>query len=523
MGKDTARQAQVNQMDKQTTLEKAHPVSVDVSQNKQFIQDMFGNSADIKMREMVLGKDQVHCLVAYIEITAGSLAFENSLVGRLLNDLAGLDAQEIYDSLAKNGQGLCDVTPFAYIEDALQLGMLTGDVILFIDGFASALKIPDKGFPNMGVTKPESEKVVRGSQEGFADSVKVNTALIRKRIRSTKVRVKEVRSGLYSHTNIDLVYMDGLVYPSLLDEIEKRLDSYIIDGIMDSGMVEQLTEEKWYSPFPQFQTTQRPDRAAMAVLEGRVVLLCDNSPSALILPTDYNSLLKTSDDYFNRFEIASLERFIRYVASVFALIFPALYLAVTNFHTQLLPTSLLLSFAAARQGVPFPAVIEVLLMELSFELLREAGVRLPGAMGNTIGIVGGLIIGQAAVDANLVSPIVVIVVAFTALSSFAIPNEELATAFRILKFYMIGMSAWLGMFGFLVSALSIFIHLASLKSFGIPYLMPYVGAELNDYEDERDSLIRYPMAMLKKRPVYAKRGQRTRLTFGEKKAKGKER
>lgn len=523
MGKDTARQAQVNQMDKQTTLEQAHPVSVDISQNKQFIQDMIGNSADIKMREMVLGKDQVHCLAAYIEITAGSLAFENSLVGRLLNDLAGLDAQEIYDSLAKNGQGLCDVTPFAYIEDALQLGMLTGDVILFIDGFASALKIPDKGFPNMGVTKPESEKVVRGSQEGFADSIKVNTALIRKRIRSTKVRVKEVKAGLYSHTNIDLVYMDGLVYPALLDDIEKRLDTYTIDGIMDSGMVEQLTEEKWYSPFPQFQTTQRPDRAAMAVLEGRVVLLCDNSPSALILPTDYNSLLKTSDDYFNRFEIASLERFIRYVASVFALIFPALYLAVTNFHTQLLPTSLLLSFAAARQGVPFPAVVEVLLMELSFELLREAGVRLPGAMGNTIGIVGGLIIGQAAVDANLVSPIVVIVVAFTALSSFAIPNEELATAFRILKFYMIGMSAWLGMFGFLVSALSIFIHLASLKSFGIPYLMPYVGAELNDYEDERDSLIRYPMAMLKKRPIYAKRGQRTRLTFGEKKAKGKER
>lgn len=521
--KDAPRQAQVNQMDKQTTVEHAHPVSVHVSENKQFIQDIFANSADIKIREMVLGKDQVRCLAAYIEITAGSLAFENSLIGRLLNDLAGLGAQEIYDSLAKNGQGLCDVTPFEYMEDALSLGMLTGDVILFIDGFASALKIPDKGFPNMGVTKPESEKVIRGSQEGFADSVKVNTALIRKRIRSTKVRVKEVKAGLYSHTNIDLVYMDGLVYPSLLEEIEKRLDSYTIDGIMDSGMVEQLTEDNWYSPFPQFQTTQRPDRAAMAVLEGRVVLLCDNSPSALILPTDYNSLLKTSDDYFNRFEIASLERFIRYVASVFALVFPALYLAVTNFHTQLLPTSLLLSFAAARQGVPFPAVVEVLLMELSFELLREAGVRLPGAMGNTIGIVGGLIIGQAAVDANLVSPIVVIVVAFTALSSFAIPNEELATAFRILKFYMIAMSAWLGLFGFLVSALSIFIHLASLKSFGIPYLMPYVGAELNDYEDERDSLIRYPMAVLTKRPIYAKRGQRTRLVFGEKKAKGKER
>ena len=313
------------------------------------------------------------------------------------------------------------------------------------------------------------------------------------------------------------------MYPGLLEEIKKRLDDYTIDGLMDSGMIEQLTEETWYSPFPQFQSTQRPDRAAMAVLEGRVVLLCDNSPSALILPTDYNSLLKTSDDYFNRFEIASLERVIRYLASFFAVAFPAFYLAVTTFHTQILPTSLLLSFASARQGVPFPAVVEVLLMEFSFELLREAGVRLPGAMGNTIGIVGGLIIGQAAVEANLVSPIVVIVVAFTALSSFAVPNEELATAFRILKFYMIALSAWLGLFGFLVSALSILIHLAGLRSFGIPYLMPFVGAELSHYQDERDSLIRFPLSMMRYRPVYARRQERMRLTFGQKKNKGKER
>lgn len=523
MNKNSFRQAQVNQMDKLTTSEQVHPVSVHVSDNKQLLQNMFGNSADIKMREMVLGREQVRCLAAYIEITAGSLAFENSLVGRLLNDLADLPAGEIYESLAMNGQGLCDVTPFENIEDAVQFGMLTGDVVLFIDGFASALKIPDKGYPNMGVTKPESEKVIRGSQEGFADSVKVNTALIRKRIRSTKVRVKEVKAGLYTHTNIDLVYMDGLVYPQLLEEIEKRLDAYTIDGILDSGMIEQLAEDNWYSPFPQFQTTQRPDRAAIAVLEGRVVLLCDNSPSALILPTDYNSLLKTSDDFYNRFEIATLERLIRYIAAVFAVALPAFYLAVTNFHTQILPTSLLLSFAAARQGVPFPAVVEVLIMELSFELLREAGVRLPGAMGNTIGIVGGLIIGQAAVEANLVSPIVVIVVAFTALSSFAVPNEELATAFRLLKFYMIALSAWLGLFGFLASALSILIHLAGLKSFGIPYLMPFAGADLNGYEDERDSLVRYPLSMLRQRPIYARRGQRTRLTFGQKKNKGKER
>ena len=286
---------------------------------------------------------------------------------------------------------------------------------------------------------------------------------------------------------------------------------------MDSGVLEQLAEEQWYSPFPQFQTTQRPDRAAMSVLEGRVILMSDNSPVALILPTDYNSFIRTSDDYYNRWEIASFGRMLRYIASFFAMTLPGLYLAVTNFHTQILPTTLLLAFADARKGVPFPAVIEVLLMEISFELLREAGVRLPGAMGNTIGIVGGLIIGQAAVEANLVSPIVVIVISFTALCSFAIPNEEFATAFRILKFAMIGLCAWLGYFGMLLGLLAVLIHLAHLKSFGIPYLMPFVGADLNDYEDERDFLWRLPMRKLKKRPIYAKRQERTKLIWKNKK------
>ena len=190
---------------------------------------------------------------------------------------------------------------------------------------------------------------------------------------------------------------------------------------------------------------------------------------------------------------------------------PGLYLAVTNFHTQILPTSLMLSFAEARAGVPFPAVVEVLIMELSFELLREAGVRLPGAMGNTIGIVGGLIIGQAAVEANLVSSRVVIGISFTALCSFAIPNEEFATAFRLLKFFFIGMCAWLGYFGMLLGLLFVLIHLAHLKSFGIPYLMPFVGADLTDYEDERDFLWRWPIRKLTKRPIYARREERVKL------------
>ncbi|MCI5517284.1 spore germination protein [Roseburia sp. MUC/MUC-530-WT-4D] len=490
-------------------------VSENIKENIKAYQQIYKDCSDIKMREMMLGKKKnVRCFLAYIEVAVSNILMETTALGRLLSYLEQAPGEEIIEILDKNALGIADVTPFETMEEAAQ-GMLTGDAILFVDGYPKALKISDKGYPNMGVTEADSEKVIRGSNEGFADSIKVNTALIRKRVRSTKVKVKEMRPGVRSHTNVNLVYMEDLAYPEIIAEVEKRLNRYEIDGVLDSGVIEQLAEEKWYSPFPQFQTTQRPDRAAMAILEGRVVVLSDNSPVALILPTDYNSFIKTSDDYYNRWEVATFGRILRYIASFFAMTFPGLYLAVTNFHTQVLPTTLLLSFQAARQGVPFPAVFEVLLMEISFELLREAGVRLPGAMGNTIGIVGGLIIGQAAVEANLVSPIVVIIVAFTALCSFAIPNEEFAFSFRILKFAFIAVCAWLGYFGFLISLLMVLIHLSHLTSFGIPYLMPFVGPELTGYEDQRDFLWRFPLRKITKRPIYAKRDKRTKLTRKE--------
>lgn len=490
-------------------------VSENIKENIKVYRQIYKDCSDIKMREMMLGKQKnVQCFLAYIEVAVSNILMETTALGRLLSYLEQAPGEEIVEILDKNALGIADVTPFETMEEAAQ-GMLTGDAILFVDGYPKALKISDKGYPNMGVTEADSEKVIRGSNEGFADSIKVNTALIRKRVRSTKVKVKEMRPGVRSHTNVNLVYMEDLAYPEIIAEVEKRLNRYEIDGVLDSGVIEQLAEEKWYSPFPQFQTTQRPDRAAMAILEGRVVVLSDNSPVALILPTDYNSFIKTSDDYYNRWEVATFGRLLRYIASFFAMTFPGLYLAVTNFHTQVLPTTLLLSFQAARQGVPFPAVFEVLLMEISFELLREAGVRLPGAMGNTIGIVGGLIIGQAAVEANLVSPIVVIIVAFTALCSFAIPNEEFAFSFRILKFVFIAVCAWLGYFGFLISLLMVLIHLSHLTSFGIPYLMPFVGPELTGYEDQRDFLWRFPLRRITKRPIYAKRDKRTKLTRKE--------
>lgn len=489
-------------------MEKKTAISKNLKENIAQMEVLFHTCDDMKKKQMNLGINKdVSCYLTFIEV---AVDMRNSALLEVLKYFRSLSREEILAVLEQNALGISDATYFETIEEA-EDGLLTGEAILFVDGFNKAVKIPDDGYPNMGVNEADSEKVVRGSNEGFTDSVKQNAALIRKRIRSSNVKVKQKKLGVRSKTNVYLVYMEELAHPKLLQEIEHRLEGFEIDGVLDSGVIEQLAEEKWYSPFPQFQTTERPDRAAMSILEGRVVLMSDNSPVALLLPTDYNAFIRTSDDYYNRWEIASFGRLLRYVASFFAMTLPGLYLAVTNFHTQILPTTLLLSFADARKGVPFPAVIEVLIMELSFELLREAGVRLPGAMGNTIGIVGGLIIGQAAVEANIVSPIVVIVISFTALCSFAIPNEEFATAFRLLKFAFIAICAWLGFFGLLVGLLAVLIHLSHLKSFGIPYLMPFVGADINNYEDERDFLWRLPIRKIQMRPIYGKKEQRRKL------------
>jgi len=484
-------------------------ISKDIHENEAAIRKAFSNCDDLKFRRLKMGKNkQIEGFVCYIEVNVGNEML--TAFGQMVAYLDVLSEEEIRHAVKENAFALSDAEPKVFIEEAIQ-GVLIGDAMFFLDGVEVALKIPDKGYPKMGVAETDTEKVVRGSNEGFTESEKANTALIRRRIRNTKLKVKEFQVGLRSFTNVAIVYIEDLADEELVKEVHRRLMEYEIDGVLDSGIVEQLAEEAWYSPFPQFQSTRRPDRAAMSVLEGKVVVLVDNSPLALLLPTDVNSFLKTTDDYYNRFYMASFARIIRYVSAFFSLTLPGLYLAVTNFHTQILPTPLLLSFWEARIGVPFPAALEVLLMELSFELLREAGVRLPGAMGNTIGIVGGLIIGQAAVDANLVSPIVVIIVAFTALCSFAIPNEEFAFSFRILKFLLIFLSAWLGFFGFLIGLFAILVHLASLKSFDTPYLTPYVGPQLNGYQDEKDALVRFPLRMLWKRPIYANRYERTKL------------
>lgn len=451
---------------------------------------------DIIIRAMEFGTEvKVKCLAVYIEAAAEDLMLEDSVLGKLIKHLLEMDEIEIYHAVSENSLGISDTQELRRMQECMD-ALLAGNMIFFLDGYNKALKIGTKGYPGMGVTQADSEKVLRGSREAFAESVKTNTALVRKRIRTTKLKVEELTAGKESHTQMALVYLEDQVSLRLLEEIRKRLEQIEIKGILDSGVVEQLTADVWYSPFPQFQTTERPDRAAAALLDGRILLLCDNTPMALLLPTTLNYLLQTGDDYYGHFEIASLLRSIRYLAVILAFSFPGGYLAVTNFHPQLLPTNLLLSMAEARNGVPFPAMAEVLLMEGAFELMREAGLRMPGSLGSMIGIVGGLIIGDAAVSANLVSPMIVIVVAVTALGSFSIPNEELSEAFRLLKYGMILLCGFFGIYGFAVGWLFLLIHLSNLKSFGIPYLLPFAAAQRSGISRWKDGIFRAPMRRL---------------------------
>ena len=478
-------------------------ISRSLKENMWLIDERIKDCDDIKCRKMKLGQvEKVEACIYYVEVAVNNLTIEESVIGKLINRLWNMEPEEQYEYIKDNALGITDVKELSDIDEVI-MGIMIGDGVVLIDGYNKAVKIKSQGYPRMGVTETEMEKVMRGSKEGFSDSVKTNTALVRRRIRSDKLKVKEKIIGNISNTTVAIVYADGVARDSVLQEIDKRLSSLKIEGLMDTGIIEQLTEESQLSPFPQYQTTERPDKAAMEILNGRVALFVDNTPVALLLPTSYGSFFQTADDYYNRFQIVSFERIIRYVAAIIAMTFPAFYLAAINYHPEILPTNLIMTLQAARVNIPFPAFIEVLIMELSFELLREAGVRIPGPMGSTIGIVGGLIIGQAAVSAGVVSPIIVIVVAVTALASFAIPNDELSSAFRLLKYFAIVLAAFYGFFGIIMALLFVVGHLCRLKSFGFPYMMPYVAADVNKKRDLKDSVIRYPIKELSWKSIYA--------------------
>lgn len=388
--------------------------------------------------------------------------------------------------------------------DQAVLSVMKGDTALFMEGEETILVISTKSYPLRSIPQNDIEPVLRGPRDSFVEGFRKNTALIRRRIRDPKLKIKQGILGQRSRTDYGIAYIEDLADPKLVEEVKNSIEKYDIDAIFDSGMAEQLMEDDWNSPFPKFQSTTRPDKVASALTEGRVAVIFDNSPEVIIAPVNFNMLLQAADDYYNRWPIGTFSRIIRYIAIFLSISMPGLYIAMTVYSSELLPTKLLFAIVNARYQVTFSVVTEVLIMELFFELLREAGIRLPGPLGNTIGVVGGLIVGQAAVEAGIVSTIVVIVVALTAIASFGIPNEVFASVFRLLKFFIIITSALMGFYGFIIGILAVLIHMSFLSSFGFPFL------ETGSVDGE-DFIIKGSIKSMGKRPMWARDENRVRL------------
>ena len=419
--------------------------------------------------------------------------------------------------------GFTDVEPIDSFEN-IEGVLMSGNAVLVLETSEEqtvgqrqcrALKVKANGYPGLSIGEAKDEQVLRGSSEGFSESYKTNEVLIRKRIRSYELKIWETNVGVRSKTGLALVYMDSIVRKEVLQDIQKRLEQFQIDGVTDSGMIEQLTDNEVWSPFPKYMTTTRPDRAAQFLLNGQIIVLLDNSPVALVLPVNAWTFLKTADDYYEKYAVATFNRILRMIAVFFSVSLPALYVAIVNFHPEILPSSLVNVFIKGRQEIPYPVFIEVMLMEISFELIREAGVRVPGTMGNAMGLVGGLIVGQAVVEANLASPIIVVITAITAMCSFAVPNIEFASALRLVKYFLIIMSEIFGIFGYLTGILLIFINLSKIDSFGFPYLGPLAAEELNEEKVKKDFIFRAPFKYLTKRTTFGNPENRQKLRFGE--------
>ncbi|EMR07200.1 GerA spore germination protein [Bhargavaea cecembensis DSE10] len=350
--------------------------------------------------------------------------------------------------------------------------LINGNTVILIDGEKTAIAADTAGFETRSVAEPTREIVIKGPNHAFVEAVDVNKSLIRRQLKDHRLVSETVSVGNESPQNVSVLYLDNIADKALVRNVKDRLEKVDKDAILTLAALEELIEERPYSLFPSTMTTERPDRASSFLLEGHVVLLMDNSPDALIAPITFWSLFHTAEDQFLRWAYGNFARIMRLIALFIALLVPAAYLAVITFHPEMIPTDLLLAIAGTRERVPFPSLLELLLLEITFEILREAGVRVPTPLGTTIGIVGALILGQAAVQANLVSPLLVVVIAITGLSNFALPEVGLSVMVRILRFGFLIAAHLLGFVGIALAFAALLAYAASIKSFGVPFFSP---------------------------------------------------
>ncbi|MEN6326942.1 MAG: spore germination protein [Syntrophomonas sp.] len=466
------------------------PLTNDLDANLLMVNHILGYASDIIVRKFTFSSLEVKAAIITIKGLSERELINEQVLTALTQDahFANINTRQIFKEIKQHG------IPNIFVSEEANVGniiaeLITGNTIFFMDGIDSALIIGSQGWKERSVSEPMSENVVRGPRDGFTESIDTNTALIRRRIKSPDLRIDEFNIGKQTKTTVLLLYINGTAREAIVNEVKERLLKIKIDGVLESGYIEELIEDNPRSPFPQIDHSERPDKVSAAILEGRIAIVVDNTPFVLIVPTVFLQFIQSPEDYYERFPVGSLTRLVRVAAYFISIILPALYIALTSFHQEMIPTPLALSIAASREGVPFPSIGEAFLMEATFEILREAGLRLPKQAGQAVSIVGGLVIGQAAVQAGIVSQAMVIVVALTGISSYAIPAYNAAAAGRLIRFPLMLIASVLGLPGILAGLTIMLIHLSGLRSFGVNFLDPFTSP---DEDQLKDTLVRAP-------------------------------
>lgn len=476
----------------------------DFEQDLNHLKKTFEKSMDVVIRTFKIGREKkLKAALLYTDGLADVTTINHFIMEALMNDVTeippihhGLSNRMIVEWIENSRLTVGSIQEISDYT-AIYTAILSGNTVIIIEGFNGAVAASTAGWEDRGVTEPASQTVVRGPREGFSENFRTNTSLIRRKINNPNLYCEQKQIGTITKTNIAVMYIKGIVNDKVVEEVHQRLDRIDIDGILESGYIEELIQDDTFTPFPTIYNTERPDVVAGCLLEGRVAIVVDGTPFVLIVPSLFIQSFQVPEDYYQRADIATLLRILRIICFLIALIGPSFYIAVTTYHQEMLPTPLLISLAAQREGVPFPAFVEAMIMEVTFEILREAGIRMPRAVGQAVSIVGALVLGQAAVEAGIISASMVIVVSITAIANFVFPAYNMAISVRMLRFVMMALSASFGLYGITLGLLALLLHLNSLRSFGIPYMAPFGPFIL---EDQKDTLVRLPIWSMLSRP-----------------------
>ncbi|CAM4491017.1 spore germination protein KA [Paenibacillus endophyticus] len=444
---------------------------------------VFGNTDDLAVTAVRVGEQKG--LLCYLETMTNVPFMMDNIVKPLshfsVNDPNG-SADALLEEMNEKYYGGLSGT---YIRDLKEFTqkLAVGQAGLAVEGASFTLMLDVKQLDVRSVAEPTTQTVVRGPKDGFTESADTNMSLIRRRLVNEKLRFEKYTVGNQSQTSVYLAYIDGALDVELLRRIRARLQTSLTSSVLDSGNIEELLRPRELSLFPTVYNSERPDAVCAAIMEAKVAIIVNGSPFVLVVPAVMNDFFKSPEDHYQWFAFGTLTRVLRYLAFFFSLFVPSLYVAVTTFHAELVPTVLLISILAQREGIPFPAVIEILLMEITFEILREAGTRMPRVVGPAISIVGALVLGEAAVQAGIVSNINVIVVALTAISGFVAPIFTFGANVRLLRFGFIFLAAVLGFYGIILGSAFLLIHLVRLHSYGVSYLSPFIPFRIRAQKD----------------------------------------